>query len=442
MSQFSQNPYEAIVNGASSSRPAEKRAEKRPAPPSSVLSKATKRKQVQKPSGRLGVQYRYQFEMPPPTMDCKMLLGHLSPASFADPIFTALERGARPVAAPGDPNHGLRANLVEPSIYGESPPLSVEDDALLLAIEAERPGASPATQAKLRSAQKGAALPPPRRAVQAPAPWMRRMSYEEYLGKSTNISRPTNVNINMNGPTALGVMTKSPARKAPSPVPEPASIERSFQLAHKMPKHPDKRKAHMKPTSIVPVFPDFTSIGAEFIAIEFERGAVITHEERMKDPELLDKSTRSMATISLAEDDKKFLACFTPSDSTLEAQGDNARNAVDDDEKDDEGEASLMYDWVHEYSIREGGKGQSTPSRHKGVVKPTRGCFALAEHEGPGGKKIATLGRIGTNWKLSRRLGTLPRLGKPHLRLNSVSLSKEAEDQKLLNSLGTIERSI
>lgn len=405
------NPYEVVLNGSASRRP-ENLPAKRPNPPSGVLARAGKRRQMLKPRDRLVVRRRYQFEMPPPTMDPKMLLGDLSMSAYSAPHLTPMELDARPLTAPADPLFGLRVDLVDSALY-DKPPLSVADQALLIEIEQDRP-----TGASVGPSKKQAP-------AQAPASWMRRMSYDEYTGKSSNSSRPlVNMKVTKDGKT---ILAKPQAKKVNVASAAAKSIERSFQLANKMPKHPDKRKQHLRPVSVVPVFPDFLSLGTDLIAAEFEKNANITHDSRVKDPELLEKSKEAMATISLAEDNKKFLACFTPTDEAMESI------AEDESEGAGAGEKKLLYDWVQEYAIREG-------ARKKDPSVPQRGCFALSVHAGPGGQRVATLGRIGTNWKLSRRQGNLPRLGKSRMRLTSTTLSKAAEGEEVKSTLESIEK--
>lgn len=406
------NPYEAIVNGSS------RRAEKRPNPQSSVLARAGKRRQMRRPHNRLAVRHRYQFEMPPPTMDPKMLLGDMSMAAYNAPHLTSLELDARPLTAPGDPLFGLRVDLVGARAPADLPSMSVSDQALLIEIEQDRPA--------------GAGAGPQKRETpaQAPASWMRRMSYDEYTAKSSTAARPL-VNVNTKGKQPLTSLSSKRTEKKQKLKPAGAtaarSVERSFFLANKMPKHPDKRKQNLRPISVVPVFPDFLSAGAELIAAEFEKNASVTHEAREGDEDMLKRSKQALATISLADGDSKFLACFTPTDETLET--------IAEDEKvvAPTGEKELMYEWVEEYSIREAARKKDSPTEQ-------RGCFALSVHEGSNGKRVAILGRVGTNWKLSRRDADLPRLGKSHMRLTSTSLSKEDEDDKLKSSFESIEK--
>lgn len=436
------NPYEAILNGSSVSRSTQKkktppRTEGAPASASSsqsgVLSRATKRRAIAKPRQRLSVRYRYQFDLPSPTMDNMMLMGRLHPDSFASPISISLERMALPPIVPADPCYGLSANLLDTSQYRTPAKLTLDDEALLLNIESQRPSAYLTDPARRSAHKLSGGLPAPRRSLQAPAPWMRRMGYDEYFGRSSSSVRPMSRKVNANGPTALSAL-RPQLIKSINNRKAARTIERSFILADKLPRHPGKRSSKLKPVKITPLFLDMQEFGKEYISIEFDRSAKVTHDNRSSDPDLFEKSKRAMATISLAgEDDKKFLACYTPSDETL-----GEMNNDSDSDMGDEKRKELVYDWVHEYGIREANKYSLTGMR-RGVQKPPRSVYALREFSGTdGNKRIATLSRVGVSWKLTQRLGTLPQLGKPHLKIDSVQLSQSDEARDLEKGLSSI----
>lgn len=439
------NPYEAILNGSSASRSVQKKASAaRPSSASAatssqsgVLSRATKRRSIPKPRIRLSVLYRYQFDLPSPTMDNMMFTGRLQPDSFAKPISISLERLSLPAILPADPCYGLSANLLDTSQYRSSTKLTLDDEALLLSIESERP-TSYLTDPSRRSAQKIAGgMPPARRTPQAPAPWMRRMGYDEYFGRSSSNIRPLSRNINANGPTALSSL-KPQMPKSSSMLKPRKTLERSFVLSNKIPKHPTKRLAHLKPVKVTPLFPNFQEFDHEFISIEFDRAAKLTHDNRKSDAILFKKSKKAITTISLAgESDKKYLACYTPSDETLN----QLENESGYDDEVGEQNKTLIYEWVHEYGIREASKYGLTGLRKGGISKRPRTVYAMHSFTSEdGNKRIGFMTRVGVSWKLSQRLGILPKLGKPHLKIESINISKEDEDRDVQKASAAIKK--
>lgn len=349
-------------------------------------------------------------------MDPKMLLGTLSTASYAKAHISTLERNARAVAVPADPSFALRANLVEGSLYSQQANLTVDDDALLLSVVAGRPGhfATPGDGLR-RSSQKAVTTNPA--SASTTAPWMRRMSYDEYSG-STMAKRQTLTPLKQDV-----AMRRAQQRQNDPKIKErkQRALMQSFDAARRRPiQHPDLRKSHLKPVSIAPIFPDFANLGEDFIALEFEKDTLLTHSDRVQnDPELAEDAIRTTATISVAEgtSGKKHIACYTPTERTLQK-----RKRVKEDEdgpSPSEKEKKMVrfvkdeeYDWVQEYAIREGQFGTD------GTDGPSRSCYAVTEYVSEDSQtRIACFSRIATSWKLSRRPGTMPRLGKPSLKM-------------------------
>lgn len=372
-------------------------------------------------------------------MDPKMLLGCLSTASYATPVVSALERNARFVPIPADPSFGLRVNLVDTRLYERRAELVVGDDALLQSVVTGR--TDPATvaanitgaDAQRRGSQKPGALPPARRQAQQTAPWMRRMGYDEYHVGTGYAKAAARAADSAQKPKLNPKLQNEKRRKA---------MLQSFEAAKRRPVHPDRRKAHLRPVSVVPVLPDLFTAGQDFIIMEFERDVVLTHEDRAKEEsEATAEARRSTASISLADGNKKFLACFTPSDDTLVARK-RAREVEEGDEvsqAESENRPTKFvkeetYEWVREFAIREGQVGASAgnglSARKSGA--PTRSCFALTEHVvDDGDKKLITMSRIETSWKLTRRPTTLPQLGHPLLKLERQETDPDDEVEAL-----------
>lgn len=376
-----------------------------------------------------------------------MLLGTLSAASYAKPFISELERDFRPVIIPADPSHALRANLVTPSVPrpAKSPrhKLNNNDDALLHSVTNSRSGSKSTTadgslhRSGNASSLSGLGVIKPKTQANkvSNAPWMRRMSYDEYARSGTS-----------RVPVSAKKNTKTIIQQEKEMLNDPKLKEHrrkqvlsTFPKSRKAPVHPDLRKGHLKPVHIAPVFPDFASLGNDFIAIDFDIDEALTVENRGKeDPAGAEESVRSMATVSLAENTarrdekpKKFIACYTPTDHTLdkrkrkrEAEGD------DDEEMEVKVEDTKMpqqkkkkihfvenesYTWIGEYSIRESKFG----AENGRMPVMARSCFAVIEHPAKNGKKpVACFTRINTNWKLSRRpLHEGLRLGKEGLQI-------------------------
>lgn len=405
------NPYERILAST----------KKKPAPvqpkekESTVLSRVQKRRQIPKPRFRLSVEFRFKFDLPEPPMDLMMLNGTMSPDAFANAQSIPIERLARPPALPSDPRYGLCGNLLDPSIYQKPMKLTIDDEALLLNIEVESKTPISIGGSSSRTEKGVDGLPTRRRAV-APAPWMRRMSYDEYFGRQNTQPQQSSVA----GPSVNGLVALqgSKPRRTTMPAKPRQTLDRTFLLARKVPVHPKKRT--LKPVKITPLFPDFSTLGEEFISIQFDSNMSTTHREREKDPEMHKKATMHMATISLAgESDKKFLASYTPSNDALEQLT---------DENEDTADKTLVYDWVAEYGIRDPSKFSLTGARKSA----SRAIYALRKHESADGKKrVATLSRVSVSWKLQPRHNNLPRLGKPNMKVHMVPRTQADEDDKL-----------
>lgn len=369
-------------------------------------------------------------------MDPKMLLGPLSTAAYAKPFVSDLEREFRQIAVPADPSHGLRANLATASLCPTPSQhrLSIDDDALLQSVTSSRllSKQTPDTSSHLRRSTISG-FPSVSRSLEvssAPsAPWMRRMGYDEYLTQKTV------------RPSSSSAQRSKPPIKSESMLTDPKFKERrrnqilsTFGGAKKKPVYPDVRKGHLTPVKIVPIFPDLSSLLNNYIAVEFDRDETLTFESRKKtDPLAAKQSIQSMATISVAEPEssertinelpKKFVACYTPTDYTLEQRNRKRRRSqeaeTDEGSDDDSVPATKkinymekeIYEWFSEYSIREGKFGGESMSRS---------CFAVNEVEGKEENNVITLARVATSWKLARRpvLENVHRLGKEGLEIS------------------------
>lgn len=424
------NPYELIIANSSAKKNVSSRTSN-PAPsqPSGVLSRATKHKKIQKPRIRLSVEHRYQFDLPEPPMDLMMLNGTMAPDAFGKAQSVPIERLARPRALPIDPRYGCFAGLIDTSPYRKPVKLTIEDEALLLTIESESKTGMSATGSTLpsKTGDSTPGVPPTRRRLVAPAPWMRRMSYDEYFGRSSPHPRSAPVSALQKGLTPLG---RTPTRMKKAPLKPKATIQRSFMLAGKIPPHPDKRKRHLKAVKTIPLFPDFSTLGTEFISMQFDRNMNLTHPARNKDKEVYNKAAMNMATISLAgEDNKKFLASYTPSDAALG----QINEGVNEDEND---ESTLVYEWVSEYGIVDPSKYGLTGLRKDQDKRFARQIYALRKFTHPDGKRqVATLSKVAVSWRLNQRRKPLPQLGKPHLKIEKVAYTKEDKDERQARTL-------
>lgn len=454
-------PYEKLIRSAPT-RPVSRSSAETPSasgtrtpldvgPSTPTLAQANAKKlasaKKMKPNLPFFVRPRFRFELPDPPMDPKMLLGRLSTVSYAEPFLSEMEHDFRPTAVPADPSYGLRANLTTGLPRRSAPHrLSIDDDALLQSVTSARGSSDKhtpdGTGLLRRTVTPG--LPSSARPVQSSivsaAPWMRRMGYDEYLTQKT--VRPT---------SSSAKRGKTPVKSEAELLSDPKFKERrrnqilsTFGGARKKPVYPDMRKGHLTPVRVTPIFPDFASLLSNFIAVEFDHDETLTLESRAKNEDAAAKeSIQTMATISVAEPvnvdrdreepPKKFIACYTPTDHTLEQRkrkrsedGDEAEGSDDNHSKrptkfhllEDE-----VYEWFGEYSIREG--------KYDGGVM-SRSCFAANEAVSEDGdKKVVFLTRIGTTWKLARRpvLEHVLRLGKEGLEIKRNFTSNDIDDK-------------
>lgn len=408
------NPYERLLvskpprpseNTARQSQPSK---DARPAAPvSKPLSQPSKRRQVEKPLNlRYAVRPRFRFDIPDPPMDPKMLLGKLSTASYAKPFLSSLERDFRIPAIPSDPTFGIHANLVDTSMYSSPANLNLEDGALLHSVMTGRKGGNVLDKSDAsRSGQKSAShiSSDPSAPV---APWMRRMSYDEYIARDSAVPRQS-----------LFLKDAAAKKRVQEKISAPEVQKRrmrnllqSFETVTNNMKHPDRRKQHLRPVSVSPILPDFSNFGEEFIALEFDKDELLTVPARAKnDPEAMEESIQSTATISVAESlvsgqERKYAVVYTPTIGTL-----TKRKRKREELKEGDGDESNTkkihfaedetYRWVGEYSIREGRFGERGGKR--GL---SRSCFAVTEYSKKDSKKsVACLSTIGTTWKLRTR---------------------------------------
>lgn len=421
-------PYERVIQKAAppSVRPSQP---PRSAATSSdrVLSKVVRKKPIPRPQIRFNLRPRFRFDFPEPPMDPKMLLGRLSTESYAQPYIADIEREFKPGAVPSDPNYGLRVNLVESSMYKPLKNISIDDDALLESVMAGRPGDPRRGSSTLGSA------PAPRQSSTPAAPWMRRMSYDEYFSRSAVPTRAslTSPNANTSSKKAKPQLSKAELNNRLR-----REHLQTFAEARRLPEFPEYKRPQPRPVKVASVLPDLFSLGENFIAFEFDQDELLTFERRQKkDPKGADESIRSLATVSVAEREpttqKKYIACYTPSDRTLTKRRRSAQEPEEEEDKDSKKPKKISfqeeetYEWIGEYSIREGQIGEK---KQKG--KPSRSCFALTEVSSANGKKhVASLQRIGKSWKLSKRPGMLQPLGKEGLRILRDESPREIDNE-------------
>lgn len=436
------NPYEQLIK--QSARPLRHEALK-PAPNAPKrLAQLVKKKPVPKPPLRFNIRPRFRFDLPSPPLDPKMLLGCLSTSSYANPYFSELEQNFRPVAIPSDPTHGLHANLVETSIYQTPANLTTDDDVLVQSIMSGRSGRGLLNGASGHQASQSlSSQAVPKSTDIEYSPWMRRMGYDEYTHRDSSSGRQS-----------LHTKDAAAKRRMSESMNDPKVqdrrrrlIIRSFEDVHRNLKHPDRSKAgKLKPVSIAPILPDLSLLGEELIAYGIDKDEVLTLAKRKKeDPKAFDEAIRTTATVSVAERqrgqaDKKYVACYTPSDKTL-----MKRKRKREEDGEDERESKKIhlvdneaYQWVGEYSIREGSLGDGGRSG-----KPSRACFAAMEHVADDGKsRVVCLSRIGTSWKLARRPQTerQTQLGKEGLKIRrSATTRRNKNDLKELLS-GAVQK--
>lgn len=467
--------------------------------PTSAQANAKKLMTVKRPKPKIPffIRPRYRFELPDPPMDMKMLLGQLSSEPFCEPFVSDLEKEFRPVAIPSDPSHAIRANLSIPAVARSknlpAHKLTIDDDALLQSVvnarmagsklssntnsdmnPSSRSGASTgsallsgtsiASSSALGMGAGGAAgmaLGGMNHAngmqMQASsvsnAPWMRRMSYDEYAASGTaNQKRFSDAAILKPKPF-INKAGRNPAHVSALRERRQKQLLTSFTLVKQPPVHPDIRKGHLKPTSVVPVFPDFSTLGSQFVLADFDEDEHLTLESRMRDGSKADEAIQSLASVSVTDSSvlnrdeqskKKYIACYTPTDSTLEKRARKRDDALHQLEQDEEIEAAQLehtkkkihyvedevYEWMSEYVIRESRYVENSKLSESG----NRSCFAVTHYESENGsQKVACFTRVGTKWKLSRKPvdEITGRLGKEGLKLMRNLGSTADEDDNL-----------
>lgn len=490
-------PYEKMLQSARSSSHPNKLSSASsstttPRDNSSTSSKKLSSVKRPKPNLPFFVKPRYRFDLPDPPMDLKMVLGKLCTDSFSKPFVSDLEKEFRPIAIPSDPSHALRANLSNPAKpclsgrkhkNGKGHVVTIDDDALLQSVINARILGSCANNklsattsdtiggsgnagnggggkgsvgsggtANISGVGKvGVAGANGLNQIQANnvsnAPWMRRMSYDEYAYSSTN-----------NNQRSINIKQENNVMKNKTPVKDNKEKRRkqllaSFTLVKQPPVHPDSvRKGHLKPVSVVPVFPEFKSLGSDLILLDFDNDQPLTAEHRVADlvesggkgkeiSRIVMESIQSLASVCVAdgvpnkndEPSKKVSACYTPTDATLEKRArkrcaDEESDAGEEDGKDDAGVRKKKarkicfvdeenYEWIGEYVIREGMFVEGERLTGGG----NRSCFAVRSHESKDRKqRVACFSRLGTSWKMSRKPvdENTGRLGKDRLILN------------------------
>lgn len=417
------NPYDQILR--SSVLPKPQRAPVRESQPSSssVLSRAKRTRAVPKPPIRFNVRPRFRFDLPDPPMDPKMLLGRLSTGSFANPVYSDIEKDFRPPAIPADPKYGLRPNLVENALYRNPNEPSMDDNALLYSVMAGRPGYNVSRTGPIsgrRGSRKIDARPTPQKPVTT-NPFLRAMSYDEYQGSSSVTRHMLSAKDEEDKAAKLANDMKN----------DPKFRERrrramlhSFEAARQRPVHPDRRKAHLKPVHIAPVLPDFQTLGQEFVAIEFDKDDDLTHPERLREsPEAADESERTLTVVPVVKKDlneRTVIACYTPSERAI-ARRKRLREEEDGPMNPDRNSKKIhydeeeTYDWFSEYAIRETRIGNG----YSGASTLARSCYAAVEYKKKENPRVGVVvfSRIDTSWKLSKRPGTMEKLGMPGLKL-------------------------
>lgn len=359
----------------------------------------------------------------------------MAPDAFGKALSVPIERLARHRALPADPRYGCFTGLIDTSVYRKPVRLTIDDEALLLTIESESKTTLPTSGSSLPSKPDDGtpgSIPSTRRRLVAPAPWMRRMSYDEYFGRSSAPARSGPAPALSKGLTPLG---RTPTRRVATPLKPKATIQRSFMLGGKIPAHPDKRKRHLRAVKTIPLFPDFTTLGTEFICMQFDRNMNLTHPERSKDKKLYNKAAMNMATISVAgEENKKFLASYTPSDATL-------RQLTEDTNSSNGDESPLVYDWISEYGIVDPSKYGLTGLRTDDNKRRARTIYALRKFTHPDGKRqVATLGKVEMSWRLNQRRRPMPQLGKPHLKIEKLPVTKEHKEERQERTLALFSK--
>eukprot|EP00177_Eucheuma_denticulatum_P001998 GFKZ01003564.1.p1 GENE.GFKZ01003564.1~~GFKZ01003564.1.p1 ORF type:complete len:452 (+),score=60.91 GFKZ01003564.1:138-1493(+) len=404
------NPYEQLLRKPPPTKAPEPAKPSRDArsSQSSVLSKVNKKKPIERPPIRFNVRPRFRFDLPEPPMDLKMLLGRLSTTSYARPDVSQLEKDFRPPANPAGPSHGLRPNLVESSIYKQPVDLSVDDDALLLSVMSGRPGHPTAKLAEIgrRGAQNVGAMPPPSRVVPlSSAPWMRRMSYDEYRGGSTSVSRhKVTIKDEVDAAKKIAYDRKNDPKVRER---RRRAMLQSFDAACKIPIHPDRRKSNLKPVQITPVFPDFSELRQKFIVLEFDREDLLKTEGSPRNgSEEIDEGLRTMAAMIVGKGSRvtQSIACYKPSEGTKEKRKRKREEEGDDEDIPEHAKRirfveDEVYGKSGEYTIRIGHYGSEVEDG-----EPTRSCFALADYVSEDSEtRVALLSRVLTGWKLSKK---------------------------------------
>lgn len=428
-------PYERLIKPAVQSAS----HNERPLPhPSKTAAKKMMRKpvRIEKPQLPFSVRPRFRFDLQPPPMDPKMLLGTLSASSYVKPHFSDLERHYRPTAIPSDPTYGLRANLVDTPLYKTAAELNPDDVQLLDLVMRGRSSGDQLSSHRASGDKRRTSgiLSPPRKPEPTNASWMRRMAYDEY---------DTSTHKNMDAIEIANKMRERNDRKqALSEKSRREKLLKSFKPPSRNIKHPGRKVQNIRPVNAAPIFPDILLLARDLIAIEVDNQDVLTVTKRCKkDPEAAEQSLQTTATVSVAErtayeSRKKFVACYTPTMETIRKR----RRTKEQNEEEEEEEAPKSkkiylgeeedYQWTGEYVIREG---KFEDSRISGT--PARSCIGITEHFVEGGNgKVVTASRIGTTWKFSRIPHTNNvRLGKDGLKI--IREDQEEREDEMLESI-------
>ncbi|GJQ15026.1 hypothetical protein GpartN1_g6817.t1 [Galdieria partita] len=257
---------------------------------------------MEKPPSVFLCKPRYINNLPELPFLPKMYNLEVETSQYAKYRISSLESSYKPKFETG-PALGIWVDLVTPEEeqeHGEGEPLTAEEEEILSQVENSQDS---------------------KRRFSVPS-WMRRTGYDEFseLKTNKNTSQPSHSN-------------NSSSTKQQRSLLE--TIQDEFEAAKQVPVHPDPRKRHLKPTQVLPVFPDFENWPDKFVVLQFDSNPA--EEIDNQDPQhSVEEFVENALTVAFTKSGERFLSYYIPTKDTMDnrrlqsMEEANEKNTIED----------------------------------------------------------------------------------------------------------------
>jgi len=272
---------------------------------------------TEKPPSVFLCKPRYVNNLPEPPFLLKMYNLELETSQYAKYRISSLENSYKPKLETG-PAMGILVDLVTPieeQDYGEGEPLTADEEEIISQLVEN----SQDTKRK-----------------QSVPSWMRRTGYDEFSELGTNKH-----NIVAASTNKLKEKQQQQQRSSYE------VIQDEFEAAKQVPVHPDPRKRHLKPTKVLPVFPDFENWPDKFVILQFDSNPA----EEVNDQEtqhVVEEFIENALTVAFTnQSGERFLSYYIPKRNSLEENNhQRMRHGMEEDAY-----SSEEYELLREYSF-------------------------------------------------------------------------------------------